>query len=190
MYAEPFAGSLAVLLANPRPKREVVCDKDGHICNFWRALRGDPELGGARRLATFHQDLTARHRWLREWAREHAHELSEDPDYYSAKAAGWWVWGISNWIGSGWCTEAKSQPDEGEEYTGGSETHIPIPSGRGVNQLRTQIKDVVDTCTADARRCYQRWRRAGRYPDNTCIGYSREAPGREGWRRASARTTV
>ena len=34
-YAEPFAGSLAVLLAAPYvPAREVVCDTDGHICNF------------------------------------------------------------------------------------------------------------------------------------------------------------
>lgn len=26
-----------------------------------------------------------------------------DPEAYDAKLAGWWVWGISQWIGSGWC---------------------------------------------------------------------------------------
>ena len=27
----------------------------------------------------------------------------EDPDYYDAKIAGWWLWGACAWIGSGWC---------------------------------------------------------------------------------------
>lgn len=27
----------------------------------------------------------------------------QDPEKYDAKLAGWWVWGISQWIGSGWC---------------------------------------------------------------------------------------
>ena len=25
------------------------------------------------------------------------------PDFYDVKVAGWWVWGLSNWIGGGWC---------------------------------------------------------------------------------------
>ena len=43
VYAEPFAGSLAVLLASEPHRREIVCDTDGHIVNFWRALRNDPD---------------------------------------------------------------------------------------------------------------------------------------------------
>jgi hypothetical protein len=27
-----------------------------------------------------------------------------DPDFCDPKAAGWWVWGCSAWIGSGWCS--------------------------------------------------------------------------------------
>ena len=106
VYAEPFAGSLAVLLANPSPApREVVCDKDGLICNFWRALKNDPEATAHwADYPTIHQDLTARHKWLRRWAREHASQLVEDAEYFDAKAAGWWVWGISLWIGGGWCS--------------------------------------------------------------------------------------
>ena len=47
VYAEPFAGSLAVLLGRANPcRREVVCDLDGHIANFWRAMQAEP--GGSR----------------------------------------------------------------------------------------------------------------------------------------------
>jgi site-specific DNA-adenine methylase len=42
-YVEPFAGSLAVLLARPStPKVETVNDKDGLIANFWRATQAAP----------------------------------------------------------------------------------------------------------------------------------------------------
>lgn len=42
-YIEPFAGSLAVLLAKPRAPHEVVNDLDGHVVNFWRQLRDRPD---------------------------------------------------------------------------------------------------------------------------------------------------
>lgn len=49
-YVEPFAGSLAVLLAKPRSKMETVNDLDKDLMNFWRVLRDQPdEL--ARRMA-------------------------------------------------------------------------------------------------------------------------------------------
>lgn len=38
-YIEPYAGSLAVLLAKPQAKMEVVNDLDGEIMTFWRVLR-------------------------------------------------------------------------------------------------------------------------------------------------------
>ena len=38
-YVEPFAGSLAVLLAKPRSKMETVNDLDGDLMTFWRVLR-------------------------------------------------------------------------------------------------------------------------------------------------------
>jgi DNA adenine methylase len=44
-YVEPFAGSLAVLLAKPRSQFETVNDLDGHLMTFWRVLRDrGPEL--------------------------------------------------------------------------------------------------------------------------------------------------
>jgi DNA adenine methylase len=42
-YVEPFAGSLAVLLAKPRAKMETVNDLDGDLMTFWRVLRDQPE---------------------------------------------------------------------------------------------------------------------------------------------------
>jgi DNA adenine methylase len=42
-YVEPFAGSLAVLLAKPPSAHETVNDLDGDLMNFWRVLRDRPE---------------------------------------------------------------------------------------------------------------------------------------------------
>ena len=42
-YIEPFAGSLAVLLAKPRSDMETISDLDGEIVNFWRVLRDRPD---------------------------------------------------------------------------------------------------------------------------------------------------
>ncbi len=41
-YVEPFAGSLAVLLAKPRVDMETVNDLDGDLMTFWRVLRDRP----------------------------------------------------------------------------------------------------------------------------------------------------
>lgn len=42
-YVEPFAGSLAVLLAKKPSRAETVNDLDGDLVNFWRTLRDRPE---------------------------------------------------------------------------------------------------------------------------------------------------
>lgn len=42
-YVEPFAGSLAVLLAKPPSKMETVSDLDGDLVTFWRVLRDHPQ---------------------------------------------------------------------------------------------------------------------------------------------------
>ena len=106
VYVETHGGSCAVLYAKPGgpAPREVVCETNGWICNFMRSLVGDYEQTAYwADWPTIHQDLTARHRWLLRWGDEHRERLSDDPDWYDPKAAGWWVWGISSWIGHGWC---------------------------------------------------------------------------------------
>lgn len=42
-YVEPFAGSLALLLAKPRSPMETVNDLDGDLVLFWRMLRDRPQ---------------------------------------------------------------------------------------------------------------------------------------------------
>lgn len=42
-YVEPYAGSLAVLLAKPRATFETVNDLDGRLVNLWRVLRERPD---------------------------------------------------------------------------------------------------------------------------------------------------
>jgi hypothetical protein len=50
--------------------------------------------------------------------------MSSDPDYYDCKIAGWWVWGLCQWIGSGWCSE--------EFYNGGEWKVRPHLNGTGM----------------------------------------------------------
>ena len=126
-YIEPFAGSLAVLLAKPPAKREIVGDTDGGIANFWRAVRADPdEVARWADNPSVHHDLAARHRWLIQWKRDNAERLMDDPDYYSAQAAGWWVWGLALWIGGGWCADAAQNWEQRPHFPDGSK-------GRGVS---------------------------------------------------------
>lgn len=42
-YCEPFAGSLAILLAKPVARIEVVNDLDNRLMTFWRVLRDRPD---------------------------------------------------------------------------------------------------------------------------------------------------
>lgn len=104
-YVEPFAGSLAVLLARPTPPRiETVNDLDCYVSNFWRAVQNDPVA--VARWADWpvnEVDMHARHKWLVD-QREFREKMRDDPDFFDAKIAGWWVWGICQWIGSGWCS--------------------------------------------------------------------------------------
>ena len=91
VYAEPFAGSLAVLLHRRQPcAREIVCDTDGLLVQLLAgACRADPEaVAYWAAWPTIHQDLTARHTWLRDWRAEHGGDVERDPDFYDAKVAG------------------------------------------------------------------------------------------------------
>lgn len=104
-YVEPFAGSLAILLGRPTsPRIETVNDLDAYLANFWRALAADPEgVAAAADWPVNEADLHARHLWLVDQA-AFRERMKSDPDFYDVRIAGWWAWGICQWIGSGWCT--------------------------------------------------------------------------------------
>lgn len=103
-YVEPFAGSLAVLLMRPHVARlETVNDLDCYLANFWRAVGQDADtVAEYADWPVNEADLHARHQWLVEQT-EFRERMKTDPHYCDSKIAGWWVWGLSSWIGSGWC---------------------------------------------------------------------------------------
>ena len=136
IYVEPCGGSVAVLLGRPhQPRTEVICDTSGLVSNFWRAVKYDPDgLAWEADYPTIHQDLTARHRWLMEWSRENAGRLSQDPEYYNLRAAGWWGWGASSWLGSGWCLiDEEKRPK------------VPDGGGQGLQAQRVELPGEVGT---------------------------------------------
>ncbi len=127
-YLEPFCGSAAVLLKRPSNhtgKHEIINDKDCMISNFWRSVKADPEA--VAKYADFpvsHADQQARHRWLMdsEQGMTMRDNILVDPDFYDAKVAGYWVYGASCWIASGWCS--------------GNDTYsIKIPTLRGLRGI-------------------------------------------------------
>lgn len=105
-FVEPFFGSGAILLGRPHEAQtETVNDLDGFISNFWRAVAADPE--SVARFVDWpvnEHDLLSRHLWLVRQREALSERLHADPEYYDAKIAGWWCWGLCSWIGSGWCS--------------------------------------------------------------------------------------
>lgn len=103
---EPFAGSLAVLLNRPHaPQLETANDACGFICNVWRAIRGDPDaVAWYADRPSNENDLHAIHSWLVARRSPLTAKLEGDMEYYNARIAGLWIWGICCWIGGGWCS--------------------------------------------------------------------------------------
>ena len=142
-YVEPFFGSGAVLLARPQPFSgvETINDADGNVSNFWRAIQAAPD--DVARWADWpvsEADLHARHYWLITEGKARLARLLGEPGGYDAQVAGWWVWGISSWIGSGWCSGEGPWRWTGEEWTdsAGQGINRQLPhlgnAGQGINR--------------------------------------------------------
>ena len=136
VYVEPFSGSAAVLLANDKPyAREILCDTNPHISNVFRSLAWAPETTAFwADWPTTHQDLTARHTWLLRWAVDHVADIEADPDFHDPKAAGWWLWGKSNWIGSEFGIVKGLSVVEKEQIP-----YAQGPTGQGVQAQRATL---------------------------------------------------
>ena len=106
-YVEPFFGSGAVLLGRPTKHQvETINDKDCYVANLWRALKQAPDKVAMWADNPVNEaDLHARHTWLIAKQSPMRERLMSDPDYYSSRAAGYWVWGQCLWIGRGWCLQ-------------------------------------------------------------------------------------
>lgn len=156
-YVEPFFGSGAVLLARPgvEPEKaliETINDADGFVSNFWRAIQADPaEVARWADYPVIENDLEARHAWLVQRRGALTDQLS-DPHFYDAKIAGWWVWGISAWIGSGWCSGAGPWQVKGGSFVKGPDDNSIIDGvrrqlphvgngGKGINRKLPHVGD-------------------------------------------------
>jgi site-specific DNA-adenine methylase len=142
-YVEPFFGSGATLLAAPWPsgRVETVNDLDGMVANFWRAVAREPDtVAHHADWPVNENDLHARHSWLVARKDSLAQRLEGDPDYCDAKVAGWWAWGMSCWIGSGFCSgEGPWRQVDGllvrDNAGRGVNRQLPhLGAGRGVNR--------------------------------------------------------
>jgi hypothetical protein len=127
-YVEPFFGSGAVLLARPHaPGTETVNDLDCYLANFWRAIKADSKATAQWADWPVNEaDLLARHQWLVD-QKDFREDIRHDPAYCDFRIAGWWVWGICQWIGSGWCVE------RGNRHQPAKVPHLG-DAGRGINR--------------------------------------------------------
>ena len=138
-YVEPFAGSLAMLLARPEPFHgtETVNDFDGFISNFWRAIKAEPEAVAVHADNPINEnDLHARHAWLNGQRDPMVAKLEGNPNWYDAKIAGWWCWGLCCWIGSGWCSGKGPW-----NVVNGELVNVKGTAGEGVNRQRLDLAD-------------------------------------------------
>jgi len=88
------------------PKVATANDMNGFVANAMRAMAADPN--GVAEWCDWpvsEVDLHARHRWLLAEMKTLRARLEECPTCYDARIAGWWIWGASQWTGSGWCEE-------------------------------------------------------------------------------------
>jgi site-specific DNA-adenine methylase len=134
-YVEPFAGSLAVLLGRPTPaKTETVNDLDCYLANFWRCIKDNPSTTAQwAEWPVNEADLLARHQWLVD-QKEFRKSIKLDPEYCDFRIAGWWVWGLCQWIGSGWCVQ------RGDGNQPGKLPHLG-DAGRGINRKLPHLGD-------------------------------------------------
>jgi DNA adenine methylase len=117
------------------PKVATLNDINAYIANFWRSTAFDPEA--VARWASWpvnETDLHSRHRWLLGIAKILRARLEADPMNYDARIAGWWAWGASAWIGSGWCEEGREPVLQAPHLAGGQTKTDPATNyGKGIH---------------------------------------------------------
>lgn len=147
-YIEPFCGSAAVLLGrpdyNPAKHMETICDKDGFVANAWRGMQFAPdEIAKYCDWPVNHADLNARRKYLND-NQNLLQQLCDDPEYFDAKIAGYWVWAMSCWIGSG-LTRKDSMPriDMGVGCTKTTAGKLPALGNDGIGINHQAVQDLT-----------------------------------------------
>jgi site-specific DNA-adenine methylase len=149
-YLEPFAGSLAVLLARPdRPRVETVNDADGHVVNFFRSLVADPDtVVRYARWPVSSIDLWARHDALCAQRDALTAQLTADYRFCAPNLAGLWLYCVSTWTGSGFGQQAGRRSHPHVSHTG-SGIHALKRRGKLAQlceQLQLRLQDVRLLC--------------------------------------------
>lgn len=149
-YIEPFFGSGACLLQRKPAAVEIANDADGMVCNFWRSVQANPqEVAYWADYPVSEMDLYARHQWLIRNKAGLLEALLDDPAYHHTQVAGWWVWGIGQWIGSGWCTTVvKKKP----QLTGNCGVHKPGHNVQAWMETLSKRLARVKVCCGDWKR--------------------------------------
>lgn len=144
-YVEPFGGSLAILLQRPHQANrayfsETVNDADGLLVNAWRSIQFHPqETAEAASWPVSEVDLMARHLAILRWADDAMRErLRADPAFCNPAVGGWWLWGQSSWIGSGWCS-------------GRGPWTVDLDTGRVVRRPPGQAKSMLPHLTGNGQ---------------------------------------
>ena len=155
-FCEPFCGTCAVLLRRPHEcnrtyHSETVNDADGLLVNALRGIQLHPEAtADAASRFVAEADLHAIHGALIRWkAEQELEHLMGDPAFCDPQMAGWFLWGMSCWIGSGWCSgkgpwivnaDGRLTRREKDEPEPGVNRQLPHISddGMGVNHSGTR----------------------------------------------------
>lgn len=142
LFVEPCCGSARVLLHRPSaPRREIINDIDGFVCNFWRVLRfNSARLARMLDRPSHEIDLQAIHRWLCDVDRKSAfiRQMRSNHRFYDVEIAAYWTWGMSLWWGHGFC--------EGEYHGDWS------PHTRGTGLIRSKRIDKLGQGIQSVRR--------------------------------------
>lgn len=138
-YVEPFFGSGATLFLRPGGAGDIetINDADGFVANFWRATQHDSDAVAEHADRPVNEnDLHAIHLRLLARREELTEKLCGDIEYYDARIAGEWVWGLCCWIGSGWCSGKGPW-----QSVDGKMVRVDSNSGRGVNRKLPHLGD-------------------------------------------------
>jgi hypothetical protein len=105
LIAKEFLGDRDVVAIETDTHTFIAEGLASHNCNFWRSVKLSPKATAEYADNPVNEnDLHARHVWLLQRRETLQSHLDGDPEWHDPQIAGWWVWGIACWIGSGFCS--------------------------------------------------------------------------------------